>query len=183
MLMTRMTPKMSARPSATIAERAPDSTPEMITCPTISGVRTTVRNRSALVPGRRGEARLGLAELVRPHGDLLLALPLEGHHLVGELEPVLVPLVVAEGGLLLQLQQRLAHLVGVERPGALDALGVDEAAGVAGRRVVGGLVAELLLVGVEELLVARVRQRVLPLGGAVDVLGVLLERVVELRQV
>src|SRR5918994_3769345 len=46
MLMTRMTPKISARPSATIAYRAPDSTPEMITCPIISGVSATLMETS-----------------------------------------------------------------------------------------------------------------------------------------
>src|SRR2546426_12297367 len=38
-------------------------------------------------------------------------------------------------------------------------------------------------VALDELSVARVIERGLPLGGAVDVLGVALERVVELRQV
>src|SRR5262245_58375074 len=45
-----------------------------------------------LIPGRRREPELALGEVVRPHGDLLLALPLERHHLVRELEAVLVDL-------------------------------------------------------------------------------------------
>src|SRR5262245_27578328 len=41
MLMTRITPKMRARPSATIAYSVPESSPEITTCPIIAGVMTT----------------------------------------------------------------------------------------------------------------------------------------------
>src|SRR6266511_2107638 len=126
----------------------------MSTCPTISGVRATVtrgEERSALVPRRRREARLGLGEVVRPDRHLLFALPLEGHHLVGGLVAIRVYLVLAEHRLHLELEELLAYLVGVQRARPLHGLGVDDAAGVAGRRVVGRLVIELLLVRVEEL--------------------------------
>src|SRR5213592_4653926 len=193
MLMTRITPKISASPSATIAYSAPARIPDTTTCPSIAGVMTTFTasrppagarraSRLALGPGRRRESRLRRRELVRPDGVLLAVLPLEQRHLVRQLEPVPVDLVIAEHRARHELQQCLAHLVGVEATGALDALGVDDAARVASRRVVRRLVAELFLIGVEELLLARVRQARLPLGRAVDVLGVLLERFVELRQ-
>src|SRR5207249_6514057 len=160
--------------------------PEMMTCPSIAGVTTTFTTtmpgragRLAACPGRGREERLALRQVVGPDGDLLFLLPLERHHLVRDLESVRIDLVVAEDRAHLQLQQLLANLVGVEAVGALRGLGVDQAAGVAGRGVIGGIVRELLLVRLEPLLVARVRQRVLPLRGTVDVLGVLLERVVE----
>src|SRR5262245_6442501 len=182
-LITRMTPKIKANPSATIAYNAPDSSPEITTCPTITGVIITftggiplstarrsptrfhfrghaqpakfhfrgralpARSKSwgrpgrgpsrpppnlTLVPGRRGEARLGLGQVVGPDGHLLLALPLERHHLVGGLKPVLVDLVIAEERLGLELEELLTHLVGVERARPLHRLGVDGAARVAG---------------------------------------------------
>src|SRR5215510_9284351 len=39
-LMTRITPKMRARPSATMAYSVPESKPEITTCPIIAGVMT-----------------------------------------------------------------------------------------------------------------------------------------------
>src|SRR5688572_5517849 len=42
MLMTRITPKMSARPSATMAYSEPARIPEMMTCPIIAGVMAGV---------------------------------------------------------------------------------------------------------------------------------------------
>src|SRR5882672_1594875 len=118
-----------------------------MTCASIAGVMTTFTairpgpgarraRKLALVPGRRRESRLRRREVVRPDGVLLAVLPLEQRHLVGELEPVAVDLVVAEHRARLELQQRLAHLVGVEAAGALDPLGVDDAARVARRRVI-----------------------------------------------
>src|SRR4029434_9951736 len=150
----------------------------MSTCAIISGVTATLTRggeRSALGPGRRRVARLGLGQLVRPHRDLLLALPLEGHHLVSQLEAVLIDLVVAEDRLGLELEELLADPGGVAPLWPPHRLSVDETAGVPGRRVIRRLVAEVLLVGLEELLVAGVRQGRLPLRGAVDVLRVLLE--------
>src|SRR5687767_14272711 len=152
MLMTRMTPKMRASPSATIAYSAPERIPDTTTCPIMAGVTATFMSPGSeggrspppgglsLVPGRRGEAHLPVGQVVRPHDDLLLALPLEGDHLVGDLVAVLVDLVVAEHRAHLELQELLAHLVGVQRVGALDRLGVDQAARVARRRVVRRLV-------------------------------------------
>src|SRR5436190_13619640 len=58
----------------------------------------------ALAPGRRREARLGVAELLRPHDGALAVLPLEHHHLVRRLEAVGVHRVVAERRAHLQLQ-------------------------------------------------------------------------------
>src|SRR5688572_5997853 len=196
-LMIRMTPKISASPSATIAYSTPDRIPEMMTCPTIAGVMTRftggeraggglggpLRERSALCPGRRGEEDLALREIVRPHDDLLFLLPLERDHLVGELIAVGIDLVVAKHRARLELQELLAHLVGVDAARPLDAFRVDHAARVAGRGVVGRLVLEFRLVGLEPLLVAWIIEHGLPLGGAVDVLGAALEGVVELRQV
>src|SRR6266851_1272564 len=165
MLMTRMTPKISASPSDTMAYSAPARMPEMITCPIIAGVRTTFmrpaarRRRSALVPGRCREERLAFRQLVGPDDDLLLLLPLEGHHLVRDLKAVLVDLVVPEHRPDPEGQQRVAHLVGVQRPRPFHAFGVDQAAGIAGGRVIGRLVPELFSIGVEELLIPGVRQR------------------------
>src|SRR6185369_1051117 len=169
MLMTRMTPKISASPRATSAYSAPESTPERSTCPIIAGVSTTFIRR----PGRplsAPESRLAVREVVRPHVDALTLLPLEQDHLVGGLEAVLVDLVVAEHRPRLQRQQRVAHLVGVEGARPLHTLAVELAARVARRRVIARLVLELLDVGVEELLGAGIGQRALPLGGAVDAL-------------
>src|SRR5262245_36351980 len=117
-----------------------------MTCPSMAGVTTTFIGRrrgpsrpppqeSALIPGRRREPKLDPGGVVWPHVVLLLALPLERHHLVRELEAVLVDLVVAEHGPHLELQELLAYLVGVERVRALHGLGVNHAAGVPGRGV------------------------------------------------
>src|SRR5919109_329276 len=162
MLMTRMTPKMSARPSATMAYSAPARMPEMTTCPTIAGDSATFIGR----PRRRWSAResgLTARELVGPHDDALALLPLEQHHLVGDLEAVLVHLVLAEHRARLQREQRVAHLVGVQRACLLHALGIEHAAGVPGRRMIAGLVLELLHERLMKLLGARVGQRGLPL--------------------
>src|SRR5262245_3444185 len=108
--MIRITPKINASPSATIEYSTPDRIPEMITCPTIAGVMTRFmgggragggvgrppRACSALRPGRSREEDLALGEVVRPHDDLLFLLPLEGDHLVRDLEAVRVDLVVTE---------------------------------------------------------------------------------------
>src|SRR5437667_1692548 len=176
--MIRMTPKISASPSATIEYSAPDRMPEMITCPTIAGVMTRfmggerarggrpgpLRRVLASGPGRSGEDDLALREVVGPHDDLLFLLPLERDHLVRGLEPVLIDLVVAEHRARLELEELLAHLVGVQAVGALDALGVNQAARVTGGGVVGRLVLELGLVALEPLLVAGIVQHRLPLG-------------------
>src|SRR5262249_9847011 len=52
--------------------------------------------RLPLSPGRRREARLRRRQLVRPDGQLLSLVPLEQHHLVRDLETILVDLVFAE---------------------------------------------------------------------------------------
>src|SRR3954465_10358934 len=118
--------------------------PDTTTCPTIPGVITAqamaseaaraAATTSPRVPGRCRELRLSLGEVVRPHGDLLLALPLERHHLVRDLKSIGIDLVIAEDRLHLQLEELLAHLVGVEGAGSLRGLGVDEAPRVARRR-------------------------------------------------
>src|SRR5438445_5725990 len=138
--------------------------PETMTCASIAGVTTTLtttppgrEGRLAAGPGWRREERLALRQLVGPDGDLLLLLPLEGHHLVGHLEAVRVDLVVAEDRARLQLQQLLANLVGLEAVRPLGRLRVDHAAGVASRGVVGRIVRKFLFVRVEPLLVGRVR--------------------------
>src|SRR5262249_4859894 len=166
MLITRMTPKMSPRPSATIAYRLPARMPETMTCPSIAGVTTTFTSTRpgpagglARRPGRRREDRLGLRQFVWPHGGLLLLLPLEGHHLVRDLKAIGLDLIVAEDGPHLELQELLAHPIGVEAVRALGGLGVDDAARVARRGMVGRVVAEVLLVRLQPLLVARIRQR------------------------
>src|SRR6267143_3876138 len=122
-----------------------------MTCASIAGVTTTFtstrpRPAGALArrPGRRRKLWLALRQLVGPDGHLLLLLPLEGHHPVRHLKAVRLHLVVAERGAHLELQELLANLVGVQAVRALRRLGVDEAAGVAGRGVVGRLVGELL---------------------------------------
>src|SRR2546425_12029802 len=136
--------------------------PETTTCASIAGVTKTFTTRdamgSALIPGRRRDPRLRRSHRVGPDDDLLPLLPLEGHHPVRDLKAVLVHLVVAEDRAHLELEQLLAHAVGVERARPLDGLGVDEAAGVARRRVIRPLVAALLLVRAEELAVCRVRE-------------------------
>src|SRR5258707_233604 len=126
--------------------------PETMTCASIAGVTTTLTTttpgrdgRLAAGPGWRREERLAQRQLVGPDGDLLLLLPLEGHHLVRNLEAVRLDLVVAERRTHLELQELLANLVGIQAVRALDRLRVDQAPGVAGRRVVGRLVAEVLL--------------------------------------
>src|SRR3984893_17231853 len=172
----------------------PARRPEITTWPTMAGVirtltappeRDDARRRSggravslSLAPLRGRIARLAAGQLVRPDDHPLAVLPLEHGHLVGDLEAVRIDLVVAERGLDLQLEQLLPHLVRVEGARPLDRLAVDQAARVARRRVIGGLVLELLGVGGQELLLAGVRQRLVPLGRAVDVLRVLLEQVV-----
>src|SRR2546425_3820658 len=138
---------------------------------------------SAARPGRRRKQDLALSEVVRPHDHLFFLLPLEGDHLVSELDAVRVDLELAERCPQIELENVLADLVGVEASCALDALRVDEAPRVPRRGEVGRLALELGPVALDELSVARVIERGLPLGGAVDVLGVALERVVELRQV
>src|SRR5262245_56481292 len=205
---TRITPKISPSPRATMAYIAPARSPEMTTWPSMTGVMITAspagavqdrttpaggsggRSRATrdarglpLVPGRRGEARLGVGELVGPDDHPLAVLPLQQDHLVRRLEAVGLHAVVAEGRLRLELEELIAHLVGVERARALGRLDVDEAPRVARHRMVGGVVLEPLLVGGEKLLLPRVREGLVPLRRPVDVLGVLLEQVVELRQV
>src|SRR5262245_16912178 len=122
-----------------------------------------------LVPRRRGEPRLAVGKVVRPHDHALAVLPLEHRRLVRGLEPVRVDRVVAERVLRLELQQFVPHLLRVERPGAPDGLDVDQAARVAGCRVIGRLTLVLLLVGGEKLLVPGIRERLVPLCGAVHV--------------
>jgi hypothetical protein len=103
---------------------------------------------------------------------------------VRDLEAVGLDLVLPERGLDLHLQELVADLVGVERARLLHRLRVDETARVAGRGVVRRLLPlELDLVGGQELLLPGIRQRLVPLGGPVYVLRVLLEQVVELGQV
>src|ERR1043166_334056 len=138
---------------------------------------------SAARPGRRRKQDLTLSGVVRPHDHLLFLLPLEGDHLVSELDAVRVDLELAERCPQIELENVLADLVGVEASCALDALRVDETPRVPRRGEVGRLALELGPVALDELSVARVIERGLPLRGAVDVLGVALERVVELRQV
>src|SRR5262245_34407350 len=113
-LSTRITPKIRPRPSATRAYSEPASTPEMITCPIITGVMTRVtrdpatagaRPALSLVPGRGGEARLPVGQLFRPYDHALAVLPLEHRHLVGDLKAVLVHRVIAEGVPRLELEQ------------------------------------------------------------------------------
>src|SRR5215470_5758787 len=164
--------------------------PDTMTCPSIAGVTTTFTSTRpgpagglTRRPGWGWEQRLGLRQIVGPDGGLLLLLPLEGHHLVRDLKPIGLDLVIAEDRAHLELQQLLANTVGIEVVRALGSLRVDDAARVAGRRVVRRLVAELLLVGLVPLLISRIRQRRLPLRRAVDVLGVLLQRVIELGQI
>src|SRR5216684_6996829 len=171
----------------------PARRPEITTWPTMAGVIRTLtapprrdgaRRRPggravslSLAPLRSRVAHLAARQLVRPDHHPLAVLPLEHDHLVGDLEAVRLDLVVAERGLDLHLQELLADTVGVEGARPLDRLPVDQAARVARRRVVGGLVLELLGVGGEELLLAGIRQRLVPLGGAVDVLRVLLQQI------
>ena len=81
-----------------------------------------------------------------------------------DLEAVLVDRVVAEGRPDLELQELGADEVGIQALRALGRLRVNETSRVARGRVVGGLVLELLLEGGGELLGARVRQRLVPLG-------------------
>src|SRR6267143_4119613 len=133
------------------------------------------RGRSALVPGRRREPRLAVRQVVRPDDHLLAVLPLEQDHLVSDLEAVLVDLVVPEHRPRLHREERVTQLVRVERARLLDRLRVERAARVARGRVVARLLPELLLVRLEELRGARVREHALPLGRAVDVLRRLLE--------
>src|SRR5262245_17531430 len=115
-----------------------------------------------LAPRRRGVPHLAVGEVVGPDGDLLAVLPLQHRHLVGNLEAVLIHLVVAERRLQLQLQQSLADLVGIEGPRPLHRLRVDETSSITRRGVIHGLPPELLLVRVGELLLARIGQRALP---------------------
>src|SRR5207249_12268222 len=96
MLMTRMTPKISASPSATMAYRAPARMPEMTACPIIRGVSTTFMRPAARRRASAREPRLAVGEVVGPHDDPLALLPLEQHRLVGDLGAVLVDLVVPE---------------------------------------------------------------------------------------
>src|SRR5262245_19639248 len=126
-----------------------------------------------LVPRRRGEPRLAVGKVVRPHDHALAVLPLEHRRLVRGLEPVRVDRVVAERVLRLELQQFVAHLLRVERPGAPYGFDVDPAPGVAGRCVIRGLALVLLLVRRDELLVPGIRERLVPLRGAVHVFRVL----------
>src|SRR5262245_19777049 len=147
------------------------------------GPRRSPPPASALVPGRRRVTKLAGSEILGPDGHLLPVLPLEEHQLVGYLEAILIYLVVSEERPRLELQKLLADPVGVEAAGAPDALGVELAAGISGRRVVHRVAAELLLVRLEELLLARIRKPWLPLGGAVDVLGVLLQKIGELGKI
>src|SRR2546427_10063148 len=92
--------------------------PETTTCASIAGVTKTFTTRdamgSALIPGRRREARLRRSHVVGPDDDLLTLLPLEGHHPVRDLKAVLVHLGVAEGRAHPELQQLLAHTGGVD---------------------------------------------------------------------
>src|SRR5262249_42537858 len=151
MLITRMTPKISPRPNATIAYRLPARMPETMTCPSIAGVTTTFTTTTpgpagglARRPGWRGEARLGLRQIVGPHGGLLLLLPLEGHHLVRDLKAVGLDLVVAEDRAHLELQELLAHPIGVEAVRALGGLAVDDPAPVPPPLLLRPLLAALL---------------------------------------
>src|SRR6266540_2826048 len=141
------------------------------------------RVRLPLVPGGSGEARLAAGELVRPHRHLLAVEPLEHHHLVRDLEAVGVHLVVAEERPRFQLEQLLAHLVRVQAAGAAHAFRIEDAARVAGGRVVDRLVPELLLISGDKFLLARIGQARFPLGRAVHEFGVLLEEIVELREI
>ena len=102
---------------------------------------------------------------------------------MGDLHPVLIDLEVAERRSQLELQELLAHLVRVDASGSLDGFREDQAPGVARRREVRRLAFELGLEALDELAVSRVAQHRLPLGGAVDVFGGALQRVVELRQI
>src|SRR5262245_38693860 len=110
---TRMTPKMSPRPSATIAYSAPASRPEMTTWPSMAGVMTSKAVRLPLIPGRCRVADLAVGEIVRPHHDALAVLPLDHHHLVRDLEAILIHRVVPEGRPHLELEELGAHKVGV----------------------------------------------------------------------
>src|SRR5512138_174420 len=172
-------PEMTTWPTTASVIRTPTGPPER-------GARRKPGGRAAslsLAPLRGWIPRLAVREVVGPDDHALAVLPLEHDHLVRDLEAVGLDLVVAERGPGLHLQELLAYLVGVQRSRLPDRVRVEQAARVAGRRVIRGLVLELFLVGGEELLLARIRQRLVPLGGAVDVLRVLLQEVVELGQV
>src|SRR5258706_12054232 len=138
---------------------APERIPDTSTCVSMAGVSmafTPAGRPLSLIPGGRGEARLARGELVRPDGHLLAVLPLEQDHLVGDLEAVRVDLVVAEHRAHLELEELLADLLALQRPRALHGLRVDDAARVARRGVIDGLVTELLLVARHEFLLARI---------------------------
>src|SRR3989441_10058355 len=92
--------------------------------------------RSALAPGRRGEARLARGQVFRPHDHLAAVLPLRHDHLVADLEPIGIDLVVAEGRAHLKLEQHVAEPVGIERARPAHGLGEDQAASVHRGRVI-----------------------------------------------
>src|ERR1700730_66463 len=109
---TRITPKMSPSPRATMAYSAPASRPEMTTWPSMAGVMTDKGLRLPLTPGRRREAELAAGQIIRPHDDPLAVLPLDHPHLVRRLEPVVVDGVIAKGRTHLELQQLGADGIG-----------------------------------------------------------------------
>src|SRR3989442_15344724 len=71
--------------------------------------------RSALAPGRRGEARLARGQVFRPHDHLAAVLPLRHDHLVADLEPIGMDLLVPEGRAPLQRAQHVAQPGGIKR--------------------------------------------------------------------
>src|SRR5713226_6391297 len=96
-----------------------------------------IPSSSALAPGRRREARLAGRQLLGPDDRLLAVLPLEHHHLVGDLKAVRVDFEGAVDVVEIQLENGRPDLLPIERPGALDRLEEDLAATVACGGVIG----------------------------------------------
>src|SRR5262245_37821690 len=114
----------------------------------------------ALTPKRRRKPWPVGGEFLRPDYRLFAVLPLEQHHLVSDLETILIDLERAEYGVGVKLQDGVTYLFAIEHAGAPHAFEQNLTGGISLSRLVREIRArKFLSIGGDELARARVLAR------------------------